>query len=64
MILILLGAIEGAELAIDIANVGIINIPIDDIGHDFRSVTTIAFCFGPMPSAVRQRPKFLERPPI
>ena len=64
MIFILLRPIEGAKFAVNVTDVGIINIPIDDIGHDFRSATTVAFCFCQMPSTVREGAKFIEWPSI
>src|SRR5262245_52573589 len=43
MILIVLCPIKRAELAVNVAHVCVINVAIDDVGHDLAAVTTVAF---------------------
>jgi hypothetical protein len=43
MILILLRSIKRAELAVNIANVRIVDVSIDNVGDDFASVSAVAF---------------------
>src|SRR5689334_11028376 len=42
MIRIPFSAIKCAELAIDVANVGVIDVAIDDVGHNFATASVIA----------------------
>ena len=36
-----LGAVEGAELAIDVADVGVIDVAVDDVGDDVVALAAV-----------------------
>jgi hypothetical protein len=60
-VVIFLRAIKGAELAIDVANVGVVDVPIDDIGDDFAAAPVVGAGAGNLASPVGQRAEFFER---
>ena len=64
MIVILLGAIKRAELAIDVANVGVIDVAIDDISDDLAPAAVVAFFLREIAPRIGQRPQLSERPAI
>src|ERR1700747_826679 len=43
MILILLRSIKRAELAVNIANVRVVDVSIDNVGHDLTAASIVAF---------------------
>ena len=56
-----LRAVEGAELAIDVADVGVVNIPIDDVGDDLVALPVVSFRLGEFTPTMGQRAEFFER---
>ena len=60
-IVILFHAIERAELAIDVADVGVIDIAVNDIGDDVVAAPVEILCLGELPAAVGERAEFLQR---
>ena len=58
MILILFRAIKRTELAIDVADVGVIDVSIDDVGDD------LAFLFRQIAPRIGQRAQLSQRPAI
>ena len=54
MICILFGAIKGAKFAVDVTDVGVIDIAIDDIGDDVVSAAVVRAGFGEVASAIGQ----------
>src|ERR1043166_7817060 len=43
MIFVAFGAIKRAELTVNVANVRVVYVPIEDVGHDFAAAATVAF---------------------
>ena len=60
-IVILFHAIERAEFAIDIADVGVIDIAIDDVGDDFVAAPVEILRLRQLAAAVGERAKLFER---
>ena len=60
-IVILLHAIKRAELAIDIADVGVIDIAINDVGDDVVAATVVSVGLRKLPPAVGERAEFFQR---
>ncbi len=54
-------AVERAELAIDVADVGIVDVAVNDIGDDLVPAALIRIGAGDLAAAVRQRGQFFER---
>src|SRR6266404_3429704 len=57
---VLLRAIKGAEFAVNVANIGIINVAIDNVGDYFVAAPGIGIGLCELPPSIRQRTQFLE----
>jgi hypothetical protein len=57
---ILFDAVKSAELAIDVADVGVIDVAIDDVGGDFVAFASEVGSLGELTAAVRERAQFFE----
>src|ERR1700730_1266894 len=57
---VLLSAIKSAELAVNIADVRVIDVAINDIGNDLVSSPIKRFGFSPLAPVVGQLPKFTQ----
>ena len=57
---VLFRAIKGAEFAIDIADIGIIDIAINNVGDDLVAAAVVGVGAGQLAAAVGQRAQFLE----
>src|SRR6266403_5895241 len=64
MIFILLRAIKCAELAVNIANVRVIDVSIHDIGDDLVSTSGVTFRLCQIAPRISQRSHLFERPAI
>src|SRR5207244_13554090 len=64
MIFILLRAIKCAELAVNIANVRVIDVSIHDVGDDLASTSVRTFRLCQIPPRIGQRSHLFERPAI
>ena len=62
MIVIFFGAIKRAELAINVADVGVIDVAINDVGHDFISVAVVGRTLRLSSPLIGQCAKLLQRP--
>src|SRR5438270_248785 len=60
-IIILLRAIKRAELAIDIADVGVIDVSINDVSYDFIPSPVVSVRFSEFTPPVRQCSQFFKR---
>src|SRR6185369_5746749 len=58
---VLFRSIKSAELAIDVADIGIIDVPIDNVRHDLVASSVISLSTGEFTAAIGQRAEFLER---
>ena len=56
--------IESAKLAIDVANVRVVYVPIDDVSNYLISPALISGGFGELPASIRQGAQFLKRQTI
>src|SRR5882672_7707199 len=63
-IVVLFDAIKRAELAIDIADIRVIDVPINDVGDDIVTSSIISLCLGELPSSVSQGSQFFQRQSI
>ena len=63
-ILVARDAVERAELAIDVADVGIVDVAVNDIGADLVAAALIRIGAAELAAAVRQRGQFFERQAI
>ena len=64
MIVIFLRAIKRAELAIDVADVRVIDVAIDDVGDDLVAAAVVTRPFARSRRALASAPKLLERPSV
>ncbi|MCE2825911.1 MAG: hypothetical protein LW626_02330 [Verrucomicrobium sp.] len=55
---VLLGAPEGAELAVDVADVGVVDVAVHDVGHGLCPAPVIGTPAGQPATTVGQRPQF------
>src|SRR6185503_20974659 len=60
-IVVTFDTVKGAEFAINIANVGVIDIPVNDVGDDIIAAPLISVGFGKLTPAVRKCAKFFQR---
>src|SRR5437016_4306277 len=60
-IIVLFGAIKGAKLAIDVADVGIIDIAIHDVSDDVVPMPIVSGGFGQLTPAIGQRAELFKR---
>ena len=58
---VLFRPIKRAELAIDVADVGVIDIAVNDVGDDFVAAAVEILRLGELSAAVGERAKLLER---
>ena len=59
-IIVLFHAVKGAELAINIANIGVIDVAVDVVSDDFIAATVIGGRLGELAAAVGERAEFFE----
>src|SRR5437763_5681692 len=59
-VVILFRAIKRAELAIDVADVGVVDVAIDDICYDLVAAAVVSIGSGELASAVGQSAEFFE----
>ena len=64
MILIALRPIKRAEFAVNVADIGIVNIAIDDVSHDLAAPSAVTFRFCQIASGSSKHTEFLELPAI
>ena len=64
MIVVLFGAIKRAELAVNVADIGVIDVAIDDVGDDLAAPVPIMFFFREVAPRVGQRAELRERPAV
>jgi hypothetical protein len=60
-IVILFRAIEGAEFTIDVANVGVVDVAVDNVGDDLRPAPAIGTLPGEDSPPIGQRAQLVER---
>src|ERR1043165_6484768 len=60
-VVVFFGAIEGAEFAIDVADVGVVDVAIDDVGGDFVAAAIEVAGFGELAAAIGEGAEFFER---
>ena len=58
---VLLGAVERAELAVDVADVRVVDIAIDDVSDHVITLPAVSRAPDQLPAAVCERAKFLQR---
>ena len=61
MIVVFLRPVKRAEFAINIADIGVIDVAVHDIGDHFAPASVIGILFGQIAAMIRQRAKFLQR---
>ena len=61
VIFVALRPIKRAELAIHIANVRVIDVPVGDVSYDLASAAAVTFFLGQVSPHVCQRAEFLQR---
>ena len=60
MIFIALSAVKRAELAVNVANICVIDVAIDNIRHNLAATSVVALLFGQIAPRICQRAQFLE----
>ncbi len=61
MIRIFAGAVERAELSINIADVRVVDVAVDDVGHRVGAVLVVARALGEISPRVCERAELLQR---
>src|SRR5438552_4157096 len=64
VIFILLGAIERTKLAVNVADVRVIDVTIDDVSDDLTATRTVTRSFRQIAPGIGERTQRLERPSI
>ena len=60
MILVPFGSVKGAEFAVDVANVCVVDVAINNVGDDLRTATIVGAVLGSGTAEVSERPEFLQ----
>jgi len=60
-IVVFFGAIKRAEFAINIANVGVVNVPVNDVGDNFVAPAVVGLFLGELTPSISQRAQIFER---
>ena len=60
-VVVFFDAIKRAELAINIADVGVIDVAINDVGDDFVPAIFVSRFLSELATSIRQRAEFFER---
>ena len=60
-IVVLFHAVKRAELAIDIANIGVIDVAVNVVGDDVVAATVVSLRLGKLAAAVGERAEFFQR---
>jgi hypothetical protein len=61
VVLVALGAHEGAELAVDVADIGVIDVAVDDVGDDLVAAPFVGRALALAAARVGQFAQFRER---
>ena len=64
MIFVAFRPIKRAKFAVNVADVRVVDIAIDDIGHDLAPASAITFRLCQIPSSISKRAQFFQRPAI
>ena len=64
MVGVFLGAIKRAELAVNIANIRVIDVAIDDVSHDLAPVIIVAGGLGEVAPGIGELAELRQWPPI
>ncbi len=64
MVLVLFRPVKSAELAIDVADVRVVDVPVDDVSHHFASLAVVTFLLREVASRIRERAEAGERPAV
>ena len=59
-VVVFLGAIKRAEFAIDVADIGVIDVSVNDVGDDVVAAPAVGVLFCQLTPPVRQRSQFLQ----
>ena len=59
-VIVLLDAVEGAEFAIDVADVGVIDVAIDDVSGDLVAAAIVSVFLGELAAVIGEGAEFLE----
>ena len=60
MILVSFSSVESAELAIDVADVCVVDVTINNVGDNLRAATIVGAVLGSGTAEVSERPEFLQ----
>jgi hypothetical protein len=58
---LLLSAVESTELAIDVADIRVIDVPVDDVGHHIIPIAPIGIGQRELPAVIGKCSQLLER---
>ena len=64
MVRITLGPIKSAKLAVDIADVRVVDVSVYDVGDDLASPAAVTFRLCQIAPAISKRTEFFQRPSI
>jgi hypothetical protein len=64
MIFVAFRPIKCAELAVNVADVCVINVAIDDVGHDLATASAVTFRLCQIAPRIAKRSQFFQRPTI
>ena len=60
-IVVLLSAVKRTKLAVNVADVGVVDVAINNVRDDLSASTTVGCRARQLPAAVRQRTQFFQR---
>ena len=60
VILVTFGAVKGAELAIDVADVCVVYVAVNNVGDNLRAAAIVGIVLGSGSAEVSQSPEFLQ----
>ena len=64
MVVVFFRPVKRTELAINIADICVVDVAINDVGHDLVAVSIVGGGFGSLPAGIRQRPEHFQRQPV
>ena len=60
-VVLLLGAVERTELAVNVADIGVVDVAVNDVGDDVIASVVVGMCLGELATSVGERAEFFQR---
>ena len=64
MVVVFFGSIKSAELAVNVADIRVVDVAIDDVSHDLAALSLVSVRFGKLASRIGQPTELFQLPAI